>query len=161
GEACRDAVLRKDGEAADAIAKRLGRLLVETRFTILDGDGAVLGDSERDPKTVENQGSRPEVAAARATGLGEASRRQGPDAETFYVAVRLDEKKPEAGFVRAALPESALDRRFRSQLAQIAFSGAPVGIIAFVALALSLLALVSALTEVTRVARRVARGGGI
>ncbi|MBI3723296.1 PAS domain-containing protein [bacterium] len=158
-EAFRDALARRDAASADALAKSLGRAVDATRFTVMDGDGAVLGDSDHDPATMDNHASRPEIVQARELGVGQARRfsdtlRQ----EMFYVAVRADDARPAAGFVRAALPQSALEGRFRALLLQIALAAAPLGLVATVALALALLAVVRALGEVTRGARRVASG---
>src|SRR5437016_6784604 len=48
--------------------------ITETRTTIIARDGAVLADSEADPKTMENHAGRPEVAAALQGKVGKATR---------------------------------------------------------------------------------------
>src|SRR4051794_2670558 len=58
-EACAGAVSRGDRESLDALVKRLGREL-ETRFTVIDGQGVVLADSDRDPVGLENHANRRE-----------------------------------------------------------------------------------------------------
>ena len=47
--------------------------ITETRTTIIARDGAVLADSEADPKTMENHAGRPEVAAALQGKVGIAT----------------------------------------------------------------------------------------
>src|SRR5205085_10113759 len=48
--------------------------ITETRVTIIAHDGAVLADSEADPKTMENHSGRPEVASALQGKVGKATR---------------------------------------------------------------------------------------
>jgi two-component system phosphate regulon sensor histidine kinase PhoR len=157
-ESCRDALEGHDGDAADRLAKRLGHEL-ETRFTLVDGKGVVLGDSDHDPRTMDNHGDRTEIALARENGVGQASRLSATlNRELFYVAVRVDDARPEAGTVRAALPASVLEARFKRSLVEVAAVAAPLGLIAFFALALTLLAVVRAVGEVTDAARSVASG---
>lgn len=50
-------------EDIDQFAKTAGRL-ADARITVIDPEGRVLADSERDPQTMENHAYRPEVLAA-------------------------------------------------------------------------------------------------
>jgi two-component system phosphate regulon sensor histidine kinase PhoR len=52
-----------DEGALDAFIKRKGRQ-AQVRFTVIDGRGRVLADSQRDPAAMQNHTDRPEVAAA-------------------------------------------------------------------------------------------------
>ncbi len=52
-----------DGGALDAFIKLKGRQ-ARVRFTVIDGRGRVLADSQRDPAAMQNHADRPEVAAA-------------------------------------------------------------------------------------------------
>ncbi len=71
------------------------------RFTVVDGDGTVLADSERDPRGMDNHGTRPEVMAAMDGRLGSAVRVSPTlGVEMLYVAV------PGVPVFRAALPLS-------------------------------------------------------
>ncbi len=83
------------GPTADSVADALGQAL-EARLTIIHADGRVLGDSDvpldRLP-TVESHADRPEVRAARATGLGWAERASETVAQSLlYVAVPVGEQ---------------------------------------------------------------------
>jgi two-component system phosphate regulon sensor histidine kinase PhoR len=61
------------------------------RITLVAQDGAVLADSEGDPQTMENHGSRPEIVEARSKGRGEAIRFSTTvQRDLVYWAVRLD-----------------------------------------------------------------------
>ncbi|HEX2280597.1 MAG TPA: ATP-binding protein, partial [Thermomicrobiales bacterium] len=89
-------------EAIDPLVKRLAER-IDGRVTIVAADGAVLGDSVADPRTMDNHGSRPEVTAARRLGTGEAERHSATlDAEFLYVAVPVPEVP--GAVARVALP---------------------------------------------------------
>jgi two-component system, OmpR family, phosphate regulon sensor histidine kinase PhoR len=97
------------GETPDALAKRLGREIA-TRITIITPEGTVLGDTDRVPADMENHAGRPEVQAALATGLGEATRYSlTEDMEMMYVAVTIINQGKVIGVARVALPLTAVD----------------------------------------------------
>jgi two-component system, OmpR family, phosphate regulon sensor histidine kinase PhoR len=89
---------------ADSIADAAGAAL-QRRITIIDTSGVVLGDSEFEGEALgrlENHGQRPEVAQARATGIGQAVRSSASAGdEEMYVAIRVPH-----GFVRASIGTS-------------------------------------------------------
>ncbi len=82
------------------------------RLTVLSADGRVLADSAVDParlSTVENHASRPEIVAARDSGIGFDRRRSATVAEPFlYAARRIDHSGAPAGYLRIAVTESEL-----------------------------------------------------
>ena len=157
-EACRAPTLAGDRAALDALVKRLGREL-ETRFTVIDGTGAVVADSDHEPGQMDNHAHRPEVVAARETGFGQSTRESATLGKPLvYVALRLEDARPELGVVRASLPVELVDARSRATLGQLAWVAAPLGAVASSALALALLGVAAAIGEVSRVARAVASG---
>ena len=89
----------------DEEADRLGELL-GARVTFIAADGRVVGDSSEPLDGVmamENHGQRPEVLAAKASGLGVARRYSATlRIDMLYVAVPVNH--PSMGFVRVALP---------------------------------------------------------
>jgi two-component system phosphate regulon sensor histidine kinase PhoR len=85
--------------------------ITATRTTIIARDGAVLADSEADPKTMENHATRPEVAAALAGKIGTGTRVSHTVGVDFlYVAAPSGDK-----VVRLAYPLSTV----RSQVNEI------------------------------------------
>ncbi|MDD4731231.1 MAG: ATP-binding protein, partial [Desulfovibrio sp.] len=61
------------------------------RITLIDENGTVLFDTQKDASEMENHLNRPEVASAIATGKGEATRYSATiNQQTFYYAVKLD-----------------------------------------------------------------------
>ncbi len=127
---------------ADAIAERLG-----VRVTLIAADGRVVGDSAQDDAglaALDNHGRRPEVVAAKATGLGVVERYSTTvGANLLYVAVPT--RSPEVAVVRVALPLTDVQK----QLGAVRRAGG-------VALAVALLvAFVAAGAGSALVARRV------
>jgi two-component system phosphate regulon sensor histidine kinase PhoR len=97
-------------------AARVGRLTA-SRVTFITDSGEVVGDSTQPPGTLErleNHASRPEVLAARETGVGVVRRYSTTvGTEMMYVALRTSH--PVVRYVRLALPLSEID----AQLATI------------------------------------------
>jgi two-component system, OmpR family, phosphate regulon sensor histidine kinase PhoR len=94
-----------DVPALDAEADRLGAL-TGTRVTLIAADGRVVGDSAEPLDALaglENHSTRPEVIAARTSGLGRAERHSDTlGIDMLYVAVRVDH--PGIATARVALP---------------------------------------------------------
>ena len=113
----------------DPLVKRLGDR-TDSRVTIVAADGAVLGDSVADPRTMDNHGARPEVIAARRMGIGEAERHSATlDADFLYVAVPIPEVP--GAVARVALPlyeVNAAVRRIRRDVAYATVSAAALAI---------------------------------
>jgi len=144
------------GVDADALANRLGRES-EHRVTLIDSTGRVVGDSEFDHPELdhlENHGTRPEVIAARARGVG-SSRRLSASAgnEELYVAVRAP-----LGFARVSLATTSLDAIVRAARNDVALSGL---IALLVAIGLSWVfarSISQPVVELSNVARALAAG---
>jgi len=86
----------------EPVADRFGQAIGQ-RVTIIAGDGRVLGDSDLDEdqvRGIENHGSRPEVVAAMAKGLGVARRYSTTiGTDMLYVAIPF-QRTGGAGVVR-------------------------------------------------------------
>ncbi|HUS64473.1 MAG TPA: hypothetical protein VMZ28_08020, partial [Kofleriaceae bacterium] len=79
------------GAAAPAEQRGLMAELVErssVRLTVIDPAGAVLGDSEAAPASMDNHRGRPEVQAALARGTGRAIRHSATLDRTMIYAAR-------------------------------------------------------------------------
>ena len=84
----------------------------DARFTVIDGEGKVLADSEADPSLLENHSDRPEVAQALAGHEGRERRYSTTLAqEEVYVALPLpvSDAAWSEGVVRIAQPASRVD----------------------------------------------------
>ncbi len=98
-----------DGSVAalDALADQIGSYTA-ARVTLIARDGTVVGDSAQDLAAIprmQNHGTRPEVVAARRSGVGVGVERRHSatlGTDMLYVAVALDH--PHFAVVRLALP---------------------------------------------------------
>src|SRR5581483_10765725 len=99
----------------DEEADRIGAL-VGARVTFIAPDGRVVGDSSETLDGIaamENHGRRPEVIAARESGLGRARRHSDTlNIDMLYVAVPVSH--PAVAFARVALPLTSVSRELRS-----------------------------------------------
>jgi len=95
-------------DVADRVADRIGKAS-DVRITIIGADGTVLGDSEFAGLALaelESHAERPEVIAARASGVGQSGRfSQSVETEMMYIAVSSGADGP---VVRAAQRLSSL-----------------------------------------------------
>jgi two-component system phosphate regulon sensor histidine kinase PhoR len=101
-------------QALDDEADRLAELM-QTRVTLIAGDGRVLGDSDLEGQAladVENHLQRPEVQEARARGVGVITRYSTTvRIEMLYAAVTANH--PQVQYVRVALPLTTVSEQIR------------------------------------------------
>jgi two-component system phosphate regulon sensor histidine kinase PhoR len=105
----RDLLLHGDAAGLDALCKSLGSA-TQTRFTVIDPDGRVLGDTEADPRTMENHAGRPEVTQALGREVGRAKRHSRTTGiETMYVAIPVADDGRTLAVLRAAAPLTSVN----------------------------------------------------
>jgi two-component system phosphate regulon sensor histidine kinase PhoR len=98
----------KSSGSIDSLCKVISRS-VNTRFTVIAPSGRVIGDSERDPDSMENHGTRPEVIAALAGKTGVSDRFSQTLMENMmYVAIPVYNAGVLCAVVRTALPTDAV-----------------------------------------------------
>ncbi|NPV26300.1 MAG: phosphate regulon sensor histidine kinase PhoR [Firmicutes bacterium] len=92
------------------LAERLSRV-TETRVTIIDADGVVLGDSQELASQMDNHLQRPEIQQALTEGIG-ISERESTTVKTrmMYVALPIEGPTGPKGFVRLALSLTEIHR---------------------------------------------------
>ncbi|CAH1206316.1 Alkaline phosphatase synthesis sensor protein PhoR [Paenibacillus plantiphilus] len=84
--------------------------ITESRITFISGDGTVVGDSDHDPKMMDNHANRIEVEEAKAGGVGKAIRHSDTlDANLLYVAMQVDPGNPDSDMIRMALSLQDVD----------------------------------------------------
>jgi two-component system phosphate regulon sensor histidine kinase PhoR len=103
-------------EQLQASVEQLGHQ-IGTRITLVAPDGAVLADSEKDPRKyeIENHASRPEIIAARTQPFGISRQRHSSTVhrDMMYVAARTQDGAA-VGFVRVALPLDEINHQLAS-----------------------------------------------
>ena len=99
------------GAGAQAFVQRVARA-TGARVTLIDADGRVVAESERDADTVsqlENHRDRPEVRTALEGRIGRNLRQSATvDAPLLYVARPVSESGRVSGVLRLALPLSGI-----------------------------------------------------
>lgn len=132
-------------ETIQALMKDLGRD-TESRITLVAPDGDVLADSDQNPEAMENHKNRVELLQAVLDGKG-SSERVSPTlgVPMYYFALRAGQDGLPVGLVRVAVPMTAIH-------AQITATNQ---LIWLVAMAISLLAMVSIYWLVARIIRPV------
>lgn len=141
---------------AEVLARQMGAAL-GYRVTLVDPTGVVVGDSEfeRDARRrLENHFTRPEIAEARAAGLG-SSRRHSASVgnDELYVAVRHPR-----GFARVSITTRRLDEIVDGAQRDVFVAGL-VGLLGVLALAVLFARTVSQpVVELRDVARAIAGG---
>ncbi|HAA89321.1 MAG TPA: hypothetical protein DCE07_01875 [Peptococcaceae bacterium] len=122
------------------------------RVTIVDQQGSVLGDSEKDPRQMENHGQRPEIKEALAGKTGVAQRFSSTlGYQMLYVAVPVESSGEVKAVVRMSLPlnEVAKLQWYLALILLISFLMAGgAGIFAGIVLARRLTAPLCEMTEV-------------
>ena len=142
----------------DPLAKQLGQE-IGARVTLIAADGSVLGDSDSDPATMENHGTRPEVLQAMQAGSGVSQRHSATlEKDLLYVAVPMRREATLLGVARVALP--VYEVRESSNRVAAAVAGAlVVAALLATALAVALARFTAGRIEtLTQVAARVAGG---
>lgn len=111
----------RPGQNADSLADAASAAL-DRRVTLIARDGHVLGDSKfsaDELRALANYGARPEVAQARASGLGTAYRGSAGDGgEELYVALRHP-----LGYVRVSIGLGALNETIRGAQRDVLAAG--------------------------------------
>jgi two-component system, OmpR family, phosphate regulon sensor histidine kinase PhoR len=125
GSQIEEHIALKSYRSIDSLCKVISRS-VNTRFTVIAPSGKVIGDSERDPDSMENHATRPEVIAALAGKTGVSDRFSQTLMENMmYVAIPVYNAGTLCAVVRTALPthavRAALDRLYRTITAAVLF----------------------------------------
>lgn len=91
-------------ENLDAFLKNL-KDKINVRITVIDREGTVLADTEKDPATMESHRLRPEVIDALSGGVGRSQRLSVTlEEEMLYVALPIEKDSRVLGLVRMSIP---------------------------------------------------------
>jgi two-component system phosphate regulon sensor histidine kinase PhoR len=113
GEIFKKAMLEGDNTYIQREAKNFA-VNLNLRITVIDKQGKVLADSEKDASSMENHGNRPEFIEAIEKGVGESTRfSKTLNYPMKYVAVRVTDGEGVVGIVRIAVPLSEVQLELR------------------------------------------------
>ena len=113
-----------DSKNLDLLCKKAGKTS-ETRITVILPEGNVAGDSEEDPKIMDNHLNRPEILTALGGDTGSSIRKS----ETLkilmmYVAIPLCSKNSTLAILRVSLPITSINQtidKIQSRIMMVGF----------------------------------------
>ncbi len=122
-----------DGSGLDALCKTLAHSS-GYRMTLVLADGAVVGDSEKDPAAMDNHGDRQEIRDALREGVGRSRRYSDTlKQEMMYVAVPFVIAGEKRGLVRTSLSLAKIDEATERMWRLILWNGLLISGVAMVA----------------------------
>lgn len=103
-------VLSGQRDSIDVLIKELAAIN-KLRITVIDSEGTVISDSEKDPRKMENHANRPEIITARQSGAGDTIRYSHSISEgLLYDAVAIKNTDGSiAAFSRLSVRVSQID----------------------------------------------------
>ncbi|HWR67391.1 MAG TPA: HAMP domain-containing protein, partial [Desulfomonilia bacterium] len=149
---------KSNAPALNTIARRYAPRF-DLRITIINRDGTVLGDSEKDPAALENHADRPEVIGA-LSGTTSRSIRYSTtfDEDLLYIAVPVPEEGRVMGVLRLSVSLRHISELMNKLVARLA--GLTVLIILFSSLLSALFShyLSTPVRAMSKAAMRIATG---
>jgi two-component system phosphate regulon sensor histidine kinase PhoR len=131
----------------------------DTRITIIDKTGVVIGDNRQSPSLMNNHSQRPEIIEARRDGRGDSERYSSTvDQNLLYVAVRVNEGTDVLGYVRVAVSIVAVEQQLGELRNRIYVSAAVITAFFLVLGFILARGFTHPIVEMTYVASRIARG---
>ena len=154
----RQDLAHRDLNAIDAQCKLLGRL-TDTRITVIDGDGTVLGDSDEDPHIMENHGSRPEIVRAFTGEVGIETRYSNTlQTMMMYVAMPVRESDNIIAVVRTSYSIASVSTNLGIFYRNVTISGIIIVLLAAIIGSIVFRRFTRPIHELTRVAEEFAEG---
>ena len=119
-----------DAKAVDLLCKKIGKS-ASTRITIILPTGKVVGDSDEDPRTMDNHANRPEVRLALNGRVGTSTRySRTVRTDLMYLALPIRRENQDLGVLRVSIPMNALDKPLRNIEFKIAVVGLVIAVLA-------------------------------
>ncbi len=139
-------------------SERVGSV-IDARVTVIEADGTVLADTWEDPALMENDGRRPEVREALATGIGRSTRfTPTVGQEVLYTAAPVHVDGVLVGVARVAVPTSQVRSNLNGIIAAVALSGLVVTLLSVALGYFVARRTARSVRSVTEGARRLAQG---
>jgi two-component system phosphate regulon sensor histidine kinase PhoR len=142
----------------NAIANTIGNE-INTRITLIALDGTVLGDNDQNAAIMENHATRPEVEAALAGNIGQATRYSTTLRENMmYAAAPVVNQGQQIGVARVALPMTVVESMVNSEVTTVV-SGIVIAAILFILSAALIARMITRpVRQITRAAEGIAAG---
>ncbi len=138
--------------------KDLGKEL-EIRITIIDINGIVLGDSEKDPALMENHSDRPEIKEALQGKTGKSIRYSSTlEIDMLYLAIPIIKNNQTLGITRLSLPLTEVNENISNLHKIIILATAIALVIASIISLIISLTITRPLQEMTKVSQKISKG---
>jgi len=138
--------------------KDLGKEL-ETRITIIDINGIVLGDSEKDPALMENHADRPEIKEALQGKAGKSIRYSFTlEIDMLYLAIPIIKNNQTLGIARLSIPLIEVNENISNLRKIVIFATAIALAIASIISLIISLTITRPLQEMTKVSQKISKG---
>ena len=119
-----------DEKSVDQLCKKIGQRAT-TRLTIILPSGKVIGDSTKDPATMDNHVDRPEIIEALRGQVGVSIRYSRTlQKDMMYVGIPLKKDSHIIGVVRTSVPLTPIDEALKNIEVKIAMGGLLIAILA-------------------------------
>jgi len=123
GKIIRDNIEREDYPSIQTLCQVTGRELA-TRFTVILPSGLVVGDSDENPKNMDNHGNRPEIMQAYAGSVGSSTRFSNTTKkEMMYVAIPLHANGEVTAVIRSSLSVTDLTKTLSAIYRRMVLAG--------------------------------------
>lgn len=147
-----------DIHVIDSLAEYLGDL-TETRVTIIDVSGKVYGDSEKDPRTMENHGSRPEISEALNGRIGQSIRYSSTvNTKMMYIAIPVSESSHPIYIIRTSYPMTKIQSTIEAFSKDLIIGGISITLLATLLTLLLFRRISNPLRELKNSAERFSKG---
>jgi len=158
GDILRDDLLDGNYEDIQQKIKPLADKL-NMRITVIDTQGVVLADSEKEPALMENHSDRPEVIEAVKDGFGQSTHFSDTLKYNMkYVAVSVGQDDKILGIVRFALPLSQVQLEIQLIYRVVLFGAIAAVVIALVVAYFVSRSIILPIRQMKETARRFAKG---
>jgi len=145
-------------EELDGLVKRLGKD-INTRITIIDAEGFVVADSEKNPKLMENHKTRPEIFQVLKGRVGTSLRFSSTiKEEMLYVALPIEKSGYTLGVLRVSLFLKDINRLLGSLKINIIYSALIIALISLLCALIFARSLSKPIRELSSASRKVASG---
>ena len=147
-----------NAKSIDLTCKELG-MVSATRITVVLPSGKVIGDSEEDPRSMDNHANRKEVRAAIGGNIGNSTRfSRTLQQKMMYVAVPLVKDNKILGVLRISIPVTSIDNTLKSIQRKIVLGGLLIALFAAIISLLVARRISRPLEEMKKSADRFAEG---
>ncbi len=132
---------------------------ITARITLIAADGRVIADNRENPEVMDNHAARPEVLATRQGNFGVSQRFSNTLGQNMlYLSVPVEDPAGNTGYLRLALPVTAIEEQMNALRTRIATAAVVIGVLFLLIGYFLAYRVTNPITNMTEIARNVATG---